>query len=97
MKMPLSCGIDDWPGYISKEILEILVKYEILLNLDFMIQVCVDCIKGKQTKYTKNCSTRSGGFIEIVHRDICRPFDFPSFGRHFLGWAIHPLRGWLDQ
>jgi len=45
MKMPLSCGIDDWPGYISKEILEILVKYEILLNLDFMIQVCVDLLK----------------------------------------------------
>ena len=40
--------------------------------------VCVDCIKGKQTKHTKKGATRSTELIEIIHKDICRPFDTPS-------------------
>ena len=41
-------------GHISKERLERLVKNEILSNLDFTnLNVCVDCIKGKQSKHTK--------------------------------------------
>jgi hypothetical protein len=69
-------------GHISKEILERLVKDEILPNLDFTdFDVCVDCIKGKQTKHTKKGATRSGELLEIVHTDICGPFDSPSFGR----------------
>ena len=41
-------------GHISKERMQILVKNEILPNLDFTdMNVCVDCIKGKQTKHTK--------------------------------------------
>lgn len=43
--------------------------------------MCVDCIKGKQTKHTKKGATRSGGLLEIVHTDIRGPFDSPSFGR----------------
>lgn len=43
--------------------------------------MCVDCIKGKQTKHTKKCATRSGGLLEIVHINICGPFDSPSFNR----------------
>jgi len=40
--------------HISTERMERLVKNEILLNLDFTnLNVCVDCIKDKQTKYTK--------------------------------------------
>jgi transposase InsO family protein len=69
-------------GHISKERLERLVKDEILPNLDFTdFDVCVDCIKGKQTKHTKKCATRSGRLLEIVHTDICGPFDSASFGR----------------
>jgi hypothetical protein len=69
-------------GHISRERLERLVKDEILPNLDFTdFGMCVDCIKGKQSKHTKNCATRSGGLIEIVHIHICVPFDSPSFGR----------------
>jgi hypothetical protein len=69
-------------GHISKEILERLVKDEILPNLDFTdFEVCVDCIKGKQTEHTKKCATRSGGLLQIVHTNICGPFDSPSFGR----------------
>ena len=41
-------------GYISRERLERLVKDGILPNVDFTnLGVCVDCIKGKQTKHTK--------------------------------------------
>lgn len=68
-------------GHISKERLERLVKNEILPNLDFTdLGVCVECIKGKQTKHTKKGATRSSQLLEIIHTDICGPFDVPSFG-----------------
>jgi len=35
-------------GHISRERMEILIKNEILLDLDFTdLNICVDCIKGK--------------------------------------------------
>ena len=59
-----------------------LVKDGILPNLDFTdLDVCVDCIKGKQAKHTKKGATRSGELLEIIHMDICGPFDSPSFGK----------------
>ena len=61
--------------------MERLVKDGILSNLDFIdLDVCVDCIKGKQTKHTKKGATRSEELLEIVHTDICGPFNSPSFG-----------------
>ena len=68
-------------GHISKERLQRLVKNEILPNLDFAdFGLCVDCIKGKQTKHNKKGATRSTQLLEIIHTDICGPFDTPSFG-----------------
>lgn len=65
--------------HISKERLERLVKNEILPSLDFTdLGVCVDCIKGKQTKQTKQGATRSLQLLEIVYINICGPFDVPS-------------------
>ena len=43
--------------------------------------LCVDCIKGKQTKHTKKGAIRNGELLEIIHTDICGLFDLPSFGR----------------
>ena len=41
-------------GHISRERMERLIKNEILPDLDFTdLNICVDCIKGKQTKHTK--------------------------------------------
>ena len=58
-----------------------LIKNEILSNLDFTdLEVCIDCIKGKQTKHTKKGATRSTQLLEIIHIDICGPFDAPSIG-----------------
>ena len=48
----LSCGIK--VCHISRERIERLITNEILHDLDFAdLNICVDCIKGKQTKYTK--------------------------------------------
>ena len=66
-------------GHISKERLQRLVNNEILPNLDFTdLRICVDCIKGKQTKHSKKGATRSTQLLEIIHTDICGPFDTPT-------------------
>ena len=67
---------------ISKERMERLVKNEILQKLDFTdLSICVDIIKGKQTKHTKKGATRSTQLLEIIHTDICGPFDVSSFNK----------------
>jgi hypothetical protein len=63
------------------------IKYEILSPPDFSnLNHCVDCIKGKYVKHIKKGgATRSLGVLEIIHIDICGPFnvrsvdDFNSF------------------
>jgi len=79
------CSVFLWHkrlGHISKERMERLVKNEILPSLDFTnLSVCVDCIKGKQTKHTKNGATRSTQLLEIIHIDICGPFDASYFNK----------------
>ena len=68
-------------GHISRERVSRLVKEGVLPTLDFTdFSVCIDCIKGKQTKHSKKGATRSTQFLEIIHTDICGPFDVPSFG-----------------
>ena len=44
-------------GHISKKRLERLLKIEILPSSDFTyLNICMDCIKGKQTKHIKKRS-----------------------------------------
>ena len=58
------------------------MKEGILQNLDFTnFQVCLDCIKGKQTKHTKKGATKSNELLEIIHTDICGPLSVPCFTR----------------
>lgn len=68
-------------GHISKERIMRLVKNDILPQLDFGdLNVCIDCIKGKQTKrIVKKPATRSTQLLELIHTDICGPFDAPSW------------------
>ena len=69
-------------GHISIERMERLIKNEILPSLYFIdLNICVDYIKGKQSKHTKKKVIRSTQLLEIVHIDICRPFDVNSFGK----------------
>ena len=68
-------------SHISKERILRLIKSEVLPQLDFTDwnNTCVDCIKGKQTKHvSKQAATRSSGLLDLIHTDICGPFDVPS-------------------
>ena len=44
-----------------------------------MNHVCMDCIKGKQTKHTKKGAARSNELLEIIHTNICGPLSVPCF------------------
>jgi len=68
-------------GHISKERIQRLVN-EILHDLDFTdFYICVDCIKEKYTKHTiKKATTKNTQLLELIHTDICGPFDASSFG-----------------
>ena len=68
--------------HISKERILRLVKNEILHDLDSTnLGICVDCIKGKHIRHTnRKTTTRSKQLLELIHIDICGPFDTPSFG-----------------
>ena len=69
-------------GHISRERIERLMNEGILQNLDFIdFQVCLDCIKGKQTKHTKKGATRTNELLEIIHTDICGPLYVSCFTR----------------
>ena len=35
----------------------------------------MNCIRDKQTKHKKKRATRNTQLFEIIHNDICRPFD----------------------
>ena len=58
-----------------------LVKKEILPQLDFDDwSICVECIKGKQTSHiSKFPATRSIEPLQLIHTDICGPFDVPTW------------------
>ena len=45
------------------------------------LSVCVECIKGKQTKHTNKCATRSTELLEIIHTNIRGPFDISFVGK----------------
>jgi len=65
-------------GHISKNKIERLVSNEILDSIDFTsFDVCVECIKGKQTKSKKLGAYRGKNVLELIHTDICGPFHTP--------------------
>jgi hypothetical protein len=74
-------------GHISRGRIEMLIKNDILISLDFSnSDYCIDCIKGKYAKQVKKGEVkRSVGVLEIIHMNICGPFpvkyvdDFDSF------------------
>ena len=96
-------------GHISSERMKRLVKDQVLPSLNFSdLTKCVDCIKGKQTKHTKKGATRSTQLLKIIHTDICRPFDVPTFGgekyfitfindfsRYYYIYLLHEKSQWL--
>ena len=52
----------------------------ILDSLDFLdLNVCVKCIKGKQTKHKRLSVNRSSGVVELIYTDICGSFPVASW------------------
>ena len=67
-------------GHISNQCIQRLVSEGILDSLDFLdFQVCIECIKGKQTNVKKNDVNRRGDILELIHIDICGPFPTSSW------------------
>jgi len=60
---------------ISRLRIERLIKYGILVNLDFSnFDTYVDCVKGKiASKSRRQKDERSENVIELIHIDICGP------------------------
>jgi hypothetical protein len=91
-------------GYISRGRIERLIKYDILIPLDFSnSDYCIDCIKRKYAKQIKKGEAkRSAGVLEIIHTDICGPFPvksmddfdfFITFTDDFLRYGyIYPIK-----
>ena len=53
---------------------------EILGHLDLSnFQVCVECIKGKQTNKRNLGTERGKDVLEIIHTNICSPFPIYSW------------------
>jgi hypothetical protein len=67
-------------GHILRGRMECLIQEEILTPLDFSdLDHCVDCIKGKYVNHIKKSeATRSSGVLEIIHTNICGPFNIKS-------------------
>jgi hypothetical protein len=67
-------------GNILKGRMERLIKEEILAPLIFSdLGHCIECFKGKYVKHIKKMGvTRSSGVLEIIHTDICGPFNVKS-------------------
>ena len=67
-------------GHISNQQIQRLVLEEILDPLDFSdFQVCIECIKGKQTNMRKNDADRYSDVLELIHTDICGLFPIASW------------------
>jgi hypothetical protein len=98
-------------SHISRGRMERLIKEEILAPLDFSDGHCIECIKGKYVKHIKRMGvTRSSGVLEIIHTDICGPFNVKSvdefnsfitftddFSRYGYIYPIHERSEALDK
>ena len=42
-------------------------------------QVCIECIKGKQTNMRKKDANMCGNVLQLIHTDICGQFPTPSW------------------
>ena len=70
-------------GHISREMMERLIKNEIMTSLDFSYFIsCVECIKGKYTKVKKKGASRATELLECIHSDIWGPYSIPTINGH---------------
>ena len=69
-------------GHISRQGMEILIKDEILQDLDFSdFDTCVDCIKCELTAEVRNAKIdRCTELLKVIHIDIYESFTHPAMG-----------------
>ena len=86
-------------GHISNQRIQRLVSKGILDPLDFSdFQVCIECIKGKQTNMRKKDVNRCSDVLELIHTDICGPFPTPSWNgqQYFITFIDDYSKLWLS-
>ena len=71
-------------SHIYRQIIERLIKDEILPDLDFSyFDTCVDCINGKLTAKVRNVKIdRCTKLLGVIHTNICGLFTPPTMGGH---------------
>lgn len=70
-------------GHISRKRIERLVHNEILDPLNMSdIDPCVQCAKGKQVSVRKYEANRANDLLELIHTDICGPFQTATRNGH---------------
>ena len=75
--------------HISRNRVEHLVSEGILSSVKFTdCDICVDCIKRKQTKHKKLGAYIATAILELIHTDICGPFLTASWNgqRYFISF-----------
>ncbi|KAK9672848.1 hypothetical protein RND81_12G129000 [Saponaria officinalis] len=76
-------------GHVSKERIQRLVSNGILDSVDFTdTDVCISCIKGKQTKVKRFGANRATDGLKLIHTDIYGPFPTASWNgqRYFISF-----------
>ena len=59
-------------GHIFERIIERFVSDEILNALDLTdFNICINCVKGKQTNTRRFKANRTLDVLELIHADIC--------------------------
>ena len=67
-------------GHIFKQQIERLVSGGILYSLDSInFQVCIECIKEKQTNVGRLGANRCSDVLKLIHTDIYGPFPMTSW------------------
>lgn len=78
MKILLICRMNVWVTY-PKKVKKIGEGWHSSESKFTDLGLCMGWIKVKQIKHNKKRATRST-LLEIIHTDICGPFNVPSFG-----------------
>jgi GAG-pre-integrase domain len=69
--------------HISRDIMQRLIKNEILPILDFYnFDKYIECVKEKFIKKNKKGAIQSEGLLKIIHTDICGLFLTPNLNGH---------------
>ncbi|XP_060974782.1 uncharacterized protein LOC133039825 [Cannabis sativa] len=86
-------------GHISRNRVERLVSDGILDSINFSdFDVCIECIKGKQTKTKKLGAKRATDVLELIHTDIYGPFPTPSWnGQRYFAEVENQLSERIKQ